>query len=36
MKEDEVAELVKFRLEQARATLDDAHFLQQGGGLPRA
>jgi uncharacterized protein (UPF0332 family) len=36
MKPEHVAELVKFRLEQARATLEDARFLHEGGRTPQS
>jgi hypothetical protein len=36
MKEDEVAELVRYRMEQARATLDDARYLLEGKRSPRS
>lgn len=36
MKAEQIAELVKLRLEQARSTLNDARVLADGGGTPKS
>jgi uncharacterized protein (UPF0332 family) len=36
MKEDDIAELVRYRLEQARAALEDARFLLDGNRSPQS
>ena len=36
MKDEEIASLIKYRLEQAQTALEDARFLLEGGRSPQS